>query len=209
MMRGGVWAAGACAAAVEAAGWAAMGVAVETGDTEADGELKPMDLPAHGEATVADMAAAGVAPAGVLLLTKKRTFVHKKINNKQLFKACSLLKKQNKKKSPKKFPHSPQYFKMMVLLLYIQNQDKQKMTKKKSNQIPRKKKFRILLLPKTTPKIPQKQKIKICHTPQFFLQVMNKILERKKNNQKKTKQAREKEIMFLFLTPRFRKKDYN
>merc|ERR1711997_838464 len=44
-------------------------------------------------------------------------------------------------------------------------------------------------------------------TPQFFfLQVMNKILERKKNNQKKTKQAREKEIMFLFLTPRFRKK---
>jgi len=35
---------------------------------------------------------------------------------------------------------------------------------------------------------------------------MNKILERKKNNQKKTKQAREKEIMFLFLTPRFRKK---
>merc|ERR1712183_463651 len=40
----------------------------------------------------------------------------------------------------------------------------------------------------------------------FFLQVMNKILERKKNNQKKTKQAREKEIMFLFLTPRFRKK---
>merc|ERR1712008_207368 len=39
----------------------------------------------------------------------------------------------------------------------------------------------------------------------FFLQVMNKILERKKNNQK-TKQAREKEIMFLFLTPRFRKK---
>merc|ERR1712194_223704 len=47
---------------------------------------------------------------------------------------------------------------------------------------------------------------KICHTPQFFLQVMNKILERKKNNQK-TKQAREKEIMFLFLTPRFRKKD--
>merc|ERR1740129_1881563 len=106
MMRGGVWAAGACAAAVEAAGWAAMGVAVETGDTEADGELKPMDLPAHGEAMVADMAAAGVAaavagelkameverckevpevsggagvaPAGVLLLTKKRTFFPQK-----------------------------------------------------------------------------------------------------------------------------------
>ena len=38
----GGWAMGACAAAVEAAGWAAMGVAVETGDMEADGELKPM-----------------------------------------------------------------------------------------------------------------------------------------------------------------------
>jgi len=35
-----------------------------------------------------------------------------------------------------------------------------------------------------------------------------KKLKKKKNNQK-TKQAREKEIMFLFLTPRFRKKDYN
>merc|ERR1719291_1029750 len=94
---------------------------------------------------------------------------------------------------------------MMVLLLYIQNQDKQKMTKKKSNQVPRKKKFRILLLPKTTPKIPQQLQKILPHTTIFFLQVMNKILERKKNNQK-TKQAREKEIMFLFLTPRFRKK---
>merc|ERR1711997_850991 len=44
-------------------------------------------------------------------------------------------------------------------------------------------------------------------TPQFFfLQVMNKILERKKNNQKKTKQAREKEIMFLFFDPEVPKK---
>ena len=42
-MEGGAWAAGAWAAgACAAAGWAAMGVAVETGDTEADGELKPM-----------------------------------------------------------------------------------------------------------------------------------------------------------------------
>merc|ERR1712203_1249432 len=40
----------------------------------------------------------------------------------------------------------------------------------------------------------------------FFLQVMNKILERKKNNQKKTKQAREKEIMFLFFDPEVPKK---
>jgi len=41
---------------------------------------------------------------------------------------------------------------MMVLLLYIQNQDKQKMTKKNQIKFPEKKKFRILLLPKTTPK---------------------------------------------------------
>merc|ERR1719330_490868 len=95
---------------------------------------------------------------------------------------------------------------MMVLLLYIQNQDKHTMTKKKkSNQISRKKKSESCYYPKQPQKSLKNYK-KICHTPQFFLQVMNKILERKKNNQKKTKQAREKEIMFLFLTPRFRKK---
>jgi len=93
----------------------------------------------------------------------------------------------------------------MVLLLYIQNQDKQKMTKKKSNQISRKKISESCYYPKQPQKSLKNYK-KFCHTPQFFLQVMNKILERKKNNQKKTKQAREKEIMFLFLTPRFRKK---
>ena len=49
--------------AVEAAGWAAMGVA-ETGGTEADGWLKPMDLPAHGEV----IAAAGVT-AGLVIVT--------------------------------------------------------------------------------------------------------------------------------------------
>jgi len=78
------------------------------------------------------------------------------------------------------------------------------MTKK--NQIPRKK----IPNPATTqnnPKNPSTTK-KFATHHNFFLQVMNKILERKKNNQK-TKQAREKEIMFLFLTPRFRKKDYN
>merc|ERR1712203_1201220 len=56
------------------------------------------------------------------------------------------------------------------------------------------------------PKNPSKTTKKFATHHNFFLQVMNKILERKKNNQKKTKQAREKEIMFLFLTPRFRKK---
>merc|ERR1712210_369739 len=113
--------------------------------------------------------------------------------------------KTKQKKIPKKISHSPQYFKMMVLLLYIQNQDKQKMTKKNQIKFPEKKNSKSCYYLKQPPKIPQ-QKLKICHTPQFFLQVMNKILERKKNNQKKTKQAREKEIMFLFLTPRFRKK---
>merc|ERR1712037_539675 len=114
--------------------------------------------------------------------------------------------KTKQKKIPKKISHSPQYFKMMVLLLYIQNQDKQKMTKKKSNQISRKKKIRILLLPKTTPKIPQKLQKILPHTTIFFFTSNEQDTRKKKNNQKKTKQAREKEIMFLFLTPRFRKK---
>ena len=93
----------------------------------------------------------------------------------------------------------------MVLLLYIQNQDKKNDQKKKSNQVSRKKNPN----PATTqnnPKNPSKTTKNFATHHNFFLQVMNKILERKKNNQKKTKQAREKEIMFLFLTPRFRKK---
>merc|ERR1712008_72877 len=87
-----------------------------------------------------------------------------------------------------------------------------KMTKKKSNQIPRKKIPKPATTTQSNPKNPSTnpstttKKFATYHN--FFLQVMNKILERKKNNQK-TKQAREKEIMFLFLTPRFRKKDYN
>merc|ERR1712203_731031 len=55
-------------------------------------------------------------------------------------------------------------------------------------------------------KIPQQLQKILPHATIFFLQVMNKNTRKKKNNQKKTKQAREKEIMFLFLTPRFRKK---
>merc|ERR1712083_1151628 len=80
---------------------------------------------------------AGVAPAGVLLLTKKRTFFHKKTNNKMLLRLLS--SEKTKKKSQKKISPSPQYFKMMVLLLYIQNQDKQKMTKKNQIKFPEKK----------------------------------------------------------------------
>merc|ERR1739844_217335 len=104
--------------------------------------------------------------------------------------ACSLLKKQ--KKIPKKNFPLPQYFKMMVLLLYIQNQDKQKMTKKK-NQIkfPEKKNPN----PATTqnnPKNSLNNYKKFCHTPQFFLQVMNKILERKKITKRKQNKQEEK-----------------
>merc|ERR1711934_311602 len=90
-------------------------------------------------------------------------------------------------------------------LLYIQNQDKQKMTKKNQIKFPKKKNPN----PATTqnnPKNPSKTTKNFATHHNFFLQVMNKVLERKKNNQKKTKQAREKKIMFLFLTPRFRKK---
>jgi len=81
---------------------------------------------------------------------------------------------------------------MMVLLLYIQNQDKQKMTKKKSNQIPRKKKFRILLLPKTTPKNPSTKIKNLPHTTIFFTSNeqdtrKKKITKRKQNKQEKKK----------------------
>merc|ERR1712037_941561 len=133
---------------------------------------------------------AGVAPAGVLLLTKKRTFFHKK--NQQQNVVLSLLSSEQTKKPPN-FPLPPQYFKMMVLLLYIQNQDEQKMTKKKNQIKFPEKKIRILLLPKTTPKIPQKQTKNLPHTTIFFLQVMNKILERKKiTKRKQNKQEKKK-----------------
>merc|ERR1719205_442085 len=103
-----------------------------------------------------------------------------------------LSSEKTNKKNPKKISPSLQYFKMMVLLLYIQNQDKQKMTKKKSNQIPRKKKIPN---PATTQNNPQKSLNnykKFCHTPQFFLQVMNKILEKKKITKKQNKQEKKK-----------------
>merc|ERR1719264_151322 len=95
---------------------------------------------------------------------------------------------------------------MMVLLLYIQNQDKQKMTKKKKikSNFP-KKKSESCYYPKQPQKSLKNYK-KFCHTPQFFFTSNEQDTRKKKNNQKKTKQAREKEIMFLFLTPRFRKK---
>ena len=80
----------------------------------------------------------------------------------------------------------------MVLLLYIQNQDKQKMTKKKSNQIPRKKNPN----PTTTqnnPKNPSKTTKNFATHHNFFLQVMNKILERKKiTKRKQNKQEKKK-----------------
>jgi len=56
---------------------------------------------------------------------------------------------------------------MMVLLLYIQNQDKQKMTKKNQIKFPEKK----IPNPATTQNNPKKSLNnykKFCHTPQFF-----------------------------------------
>merc|ERR1711935_797632 len=97
-------------------------------------------------------------------------------NNKQLL---SLLSSEKTKTTTKKFP------------------------KKNRIKFPEKKIPNPATTTQNNPKKSLNNKKKICHTPQFFLQVMNKILVRKKNNQK-TKQ--EKEIMFLFLTPRFRTK---
>ena len=104
------------AADTAAAGVAAAAVA---------GELKDMAAARCKEVPEVS-GGAGVVPADVLLLTKKGTFFHKKPNNKQLLSLLSSEKtKTTTKKFPKKFP-LPQYFKMMVLLLYIQNQDKKK-----------------------------------------------------------------------------------
>merc|ERR1739838_216152 len=131
---------------------------------------------------------AGVAPAGVLLLTKKRTFF------------------PQKKKIPIKISHSPQYFKMMVLLLYIQNQDKQKMTQKKIKSNFPKKKNPNPAITQNNPKNPSKTTKNFATHHNFFFTSNEQDTRKKKNNQKKTNQAREKEITFLFLTPRFRKK---
>merc|ERR1712051_626469 len=87
---------------------------------------------------------------------------------------CSLLKrehfsKKQTKKSPKKFPHSPQYFKMMVLLLYIQNQDKQKMTKKNQIKFPEKKNSESYYYPKQPQKSLKNKQKNLPHTTIFFL----------------------------------------
>merc|ERR1711956_159371 len=82
-----------------------------------------------------------------------------------------------------------------------------KMTKKNRIKFPEKK----IPNPATTTQNNPKKSLnykKICHTPQFFFTSNEQDTRKKKNNQK-TKQAREKEIMFLFLTPRFRKKTNN
>jgi len=79
-----------------------------------------------------------------------------------------LSSEKTKKKIPKKISPSPQYFKMMVLLLYIQNQDKQKMTKKKSNQVPRKKNSESCYYLKQPQKIPQQLQKILPHATIFF-----------------------------------------
>merc|ERR1712051_881060 len=109
-------------------------------------------------------------------------------------------KKISKRKRNNVFVFDPEVpKKRLQLSCKIQGNTKSKLTKK----------IRILLLPKTTPKIPQKLQKNLPHTTIFFFTSNEQDTRKKKNNQKKTKQAREKEIMFLFLTPRFRKKDYN
>merc|ERR1711956_96795 len=85
----------------------------------------------------------------------------------------------------------PQYFKMMVLLLYIQNQDK-KNDQKKSNSP--KKNSESCYYPKQPPKS-LKRKFATHHN--FFLQVMNEILERKKITKNKTSK-RKRNNVFVF-----------
>jgi hypothetical protein len=59
-----------------------------------------------------------------------------------------LMRLLSSEKTNKKIFLSPKYFKMMVLLLYIQNQDKQKMTKKKIKSKSPKKKSESCYYPK-------------------------------------------------------------
>merc|ERR1719189_3203855 len=76
--------------------------------------------------------------------------------------------RKNPKKIPKKNFPLPQYFKMMVLLLYIQNQDKQKMTKKNQIKFPEKKNSESCYYLKQPPKIPQQLQKILPHTTIFF-----------------------------------------
>merc|ERR1719237_1806824 len=68
------------------------------------------------------------------------------------------------------------------------------MTKKKSNQIPRKKKIPNPATTQNNPKNPQQQKIKICHTPQFFF-TSNEQDTRKKEKITKRKLTRKTKIL--------------
>merc|ERR1719350_2424367 len=97
-----------------------------------------------------------------------------------------LSSEKTKKKNPKKNFPLPQYFKMMVLLLYIQNQDKQKNDQKKIKSSSPKKKIPNPATTQNNPKKSLNNYKKFCHTPQLFLQVMNKkkkITKRKQNKQ--------------------------
>merc|ERR1712203_1268448 len=141
------------------------------------GELKAMAV-ARCKAVPEVSGGAGVAPAGVLLLTKKRTFFHKKTNNKMLMRLLSS-EKTNKKKIPKKIFPSPQYFKMMVLLLYIQNQDKQKNDQKNQIKFPEKKNSESCYYPIQPQKNPSTTTKNFATRHNFFLQVMNKNTRKK------------------------------
>merc|ERR1740129_411321 len=82
----------------------------------------------------------------------------------------------------------------MVLLLYIQNQDKQKMTKKNQIKFPEKKKIKTNSPKKKKsesyyyPKQPQKSLKnykKFCHTPQFFFTSNEQDTRKKKITKRK------------------------
>merc|ERR1719507_2554693 len=72
----------------------------------------------------------------------------------------------------------------MVLLLYIQNQDKQKMTKKNQIKFPEKK-YPNPATTQNNPKNPSKTTKNFATHHNFFLQVMNKILENKTSKRKR------------------------
>ena len=97
----------------------------------------------------------------------------------------------------------------MVLLLYIQNQDK-KNDQKKSNQIPRKKKIPIPATTQNNPKNPSTTTTKkFCHTPQFFFtsnEQDTKKKEKKITKRKKQKTSKRKRNNVFVFYPEVPKK---
>ena len=131
------------------------------------GELKAMEVERCKEVPEVS-GGAGVAPAGVLLLTKKRTFFpQKKSTTNSCSKPALFWKKQTKKNPQKNFPTPPNTLKWWYYYCTSKIKTNKKWPKKNQIKFPEKK-IRILLLPKTTPKIPQKLQKILPHTTIFF-----------------------------------------